>query len=499
MKSPLNENFLEEGLAKLEADRTWSPRVVSRLESFIRSSDDYALYYVNPVKWAREKGISETEAIDLLLHATFHGLFQFHWQLMCPCCGDRVRNFKTLKALDSRFYCNFCQLETNAALDDFIEVSFSIAPAVKQISFHYPEKLPIDDYCFRFRLHPGAQLPGYGVYTDLMKGHVRGMDYIAAGEKRTFEMDLPAGWVATHDFLNGAGFGSAIAGEKDAKTRVINVTFNGKAFSAFPAALCPGKFAITVENQSSSPMAFVLLFFTEAIPTDRLEFEPYLSGKQLLTTQTYHGLFRSDISPEMEGIGVKDITIVFTDLKSSTAMYDRVGDFKAFSLVRQHFHHLDGAINDHNGVLVKTIGDAIMAAYPSPEKALKSAVAMIREIGKFNQTLGGGEEIRLKVGLHRGHSIVVSLNDRLDYFGQTVNVAARVQGLADADEIYLTEEIFSVPAVQEYLAEFEVSSQFARLKGVKDECKVYHFKPLLQAASAMPSTAKKNLRKKSAG
>ncbi|EKD82082.1 MAG: hypothetical protein ACD_39C01492G0003, partial [uncultured bacterium] len=67
-----------------------------------------------------------------------------------------------------------------------------------------------------------------------------------------------------------------------------------------------------------------------------------------------------------------------------------------------------------------------------------------------------------------------------------------------ADEIYLTEEIFSVPAVQKYLEEFEVSSQFARLKGVKDECKVYHFKPLFQAASAVPSNAKKNLKKKSA-
>ena len=66
------------------------------------------------------------------------------------------------------------------------------------------------------------------------------------------------------------------------------------------------------------------------------------------------------------GIGVKDITILFTDLKGSTALYERIGDLKAFSLVHRHFDSLEQVINNHNGAIVKTIGDAVMATFLNP-------------------------------------------------------------------------------------------------------------------------------------
>ncbi|MBF0545459.1 MAG: adenylate/guanylate cyclase domain-containing protein [Candidatus Riflebacteria bacterium] len=210
---------------------------------------------------------------------------------------------------------------------------------------------------------------------------------------------------------------------------------------------------------------------------DKIAIAVFLSGKRLLTTKSYHDLFRSESAPGTEGVGVRDITILFTDLKGSTAMYDRIGDLRAFSLVRTHFAHLEKAINHFEGVQVKTIGDAIMAAFSQPENALKAAVEMIEAIRKFNETLVKPEEIRLKIGIHRGNSIVVSQNDRLDYFGQTVNVAARVQGLADADEIYLSEEVYRSKEVQEQLQSFHVNPENAKLKGVQEEWKVFRFKP----------------------
>jgi class 3 adenylate cyclase len=76
--------------------------------------------------------------------------------------------------------------------------------------------------------------------------------------------------------------------------------------------------------------------------------------------------------------------------------------------------------------------------------------------------------------VHRGASIAVTLNDRLDYFGQTVNIAARVQNLADGDEICITEEVHRAPFVAEIVAPYPVIKRQAELKGVSNAVPVYH-------------------------
>ena len=70
MATLVDERILDERLARLEAARPWSPRVVSRLEALIRTDDDAALFRVNPFTFASQWGLDESEAIDLFLHAT---------------------------------------------------------------------------------------------------------------------------------------------------------------------------------------------------------------------------------------------------------------------------------------------------------------------------------------------------------------------------------------------------------------------------------------------
>lgn len=197
----------------------------------------------------------------------------------------------------------------------------------------------------------------------------------------------------------------------------------------------------------------------------RLLLGAFLNGNRLLNNQTFRTLFRAETLAGGEGIGVRDLTLLFTDLKGSTELYERVGDLSAFALVQQHFEHLRRAVQEQEGAVVKTIGDAVMASFVKPEQAVKAALAMFREIEQFNQQRGTRDLI-LKVGAHRGHSIAVTLNERLDYFGQTVNIASRVQGVANADELCLTEEVYSDAAVQQALAGREALHEPAQLKGI---------------------------------
>ena len=171
------------------------------------------------------------------------------------------------------------------------------------------------------------------------------------------------------------------------------------------------------------------------------------------------------------GLAVKRLALLFTDIKGSTALYDRIGDLKAFNLVRQHFGVLRDVIATNHGALVKTIGDAVMASFHEPLSAIRAALDMLAQIGHFNDS-AGEELIMLKIGAHVGPCLAVTLNGRLDYFGQTVNLAARVQGLAE-NEICLSDEMYSVTGAHELLAAMQSNVQTVHVKGIARKIAVH--------------------------
>src|ERR671926_1442574 len=107
----VDERALDERLARLETARSWSPRVVSRLEALLREGDDAALFRVNPFTLAGQRDIALEEAIDLLLHAAAQGLFEMDWLLVCPRCACAVESFARLRAVRRRFRCPECRNE----------------------------------------------------------------------------------------------------------------------------------------------------------------------------------------------------------------------------------------------------------------------------------------------------------------------------------------------------------------------------------------------------
>jgi class 3 adenylate cyclase len=306
---------------------------------------------------------------------------------------------------------------------------------------------------------------------DILKMISKGEFFLAPGESRTFDLTATPGALFGFDMVLGAGFMVPIqegtsASRQDLK---IDVTDSGHQPSA--ATLSAGPVHVQFQNKTTSRVAVMFNIMPPGEKAD-LWFDPFLTGKSLFNNQAFRQLYPSATLGEKGGIGVKDLTLLFTDLKGSTAMYDRIGDLKAFSLVQQHFERLTKAIQANGGAVVKTIGDAVMASFDKPSSAVKASAEMLKEIEEFNKE-HGSTEIILKIGIHRGASIAVTLNDRLDYFGQTVNIAARVQGLAGAEEIYLTKNVYLSPGVKELLEDFYVKAETASLKGVQKAMQVY--------------------------
>jgi class 3 adenylate cyclase len=141
---------------------------------------------------------------------------------------------------------------------------------------------------------------------------------------------------------------------------------------------------------------------------------------------------------------------MFTDLRASTSLYEEIGEAPAYALVRRHFELLGETIAKCEGTIVKTIGDAVMAVFVDPARAVEAAFDMHRTIEADN-TVRGEPALALKIGIHHGSCIAVNLNDILDYFGTAVNLAARIQKESRGGDMVLTDEIWSDPTVQEVL------------------------------------------------
>ena len=142
--SNVNDQQLDEHLAHLEQARPWSPRVISKLETFIRSAPDLDLFRVNPVQYAVERSMAEAEALDLFLQATKVGLFEMDWHIVCPHCCFIIDSLHSMSQLHTHYLCPICASERDYALDDYIQVAFSISPQVRDIQYHHPESLSID-------------------------------------------------------------------------------------------------------------------------------------------------------------------------------------------------------------------------------------------------------------------------------------------------------------------------------------------------------------------
>jgi class 3 adenylate cyclase len=266
------------------------------------------------------------------------------------------------------------------------------------------------------------------------------------------------------------------AGAPPGGPTIVRIMYDGQRFMPTVSALPPGSAVFEITNTGPRRGSLLLINWPPEIvalpekPT--LEFDPYVSGGMLLARQTFRKLFRSERVDEAEGLGIRQVTFLFTDLKGSTALYERLGDLNAYALVREHFALLDAAAHQHAGSIVKTIGDAVMAAFSRPADCIAAALHILQMIGRFNRE-HGQPAIILKMGAHCGPSIAVTLNENLDYFGQTVNIAARVQSFADAGEICLTEALYTAPGVRELLTGLDVDEFDAPLRGIEGSARVY--------------------------
>jgi len=164
----------------------------------------------------------------------------------------------------------------------------------------------------------------------------------------------------------------------------------------------------------------------------------------------------------------KEIAVMFTDLKGSTSFFETYGDIEGRALIEKHNQILFPLIENFAGKVVKTIGDAIMAMFEDPEKAVLAAIEMQKSLSEYNRTLDQRhKEIHIRIGLNFGPGVV----EEKDVFGDAVNVAARVEGKCEPDQILISESLYqAVRQSEDILCRFQGEVE---VKGKAEPVRLY--------------------------
>ena len=473
----MNLETLRHRMVPLRESGRFSAPWLDTFEAWIAGADEAALFRVNPVAFARAHGVAEPLAIDLFVHATRAGIFDFNWGLICPTCFGFITTPGGLRSLANKRQCAMCQVDAGSYLDDGVEVSFTVNPAIRPLRFHgaWSALAPrpdghaalIDD---ALRLYFSHAMPAESGITEIFRRSVVSLGVLPRATPLEVRFDLDPSAPGELRLVAPAlhAVANLTVDPNGASTASVHID-DGRAVPE-TVALRPGPVALTLTQSTDLPELLFALFrldFDAAgpVPHGQSPFGvaslAFLSGKRLLSNQSFRELFRTETLPPDGALEIRALAMLFTDLKASTQLYERVGDLRALALVREHFELLREVVDAHQGAVVKTIGDAVMATFADPVSATHAAVAMHRALEKV-------PELELKVGLHQGPCVAVDSNARLDYFGQTVNIAARVQGLADGREVVLTDAVLQSPGVSQALAQagLPLSAELATLKGI---------------------------------
>lgn len=407
-------------------DQNVDKAILDHLYEFINRADDISIQRMRPYALADTWKKPRRAVLEAFLKATRAGMLDMYWDILCPECRGVTEDNQHLSDLHGQAHCNTCQIDFTANFDHNVEVIFRPNPSIRALDTTLefcvgsPQRQP--HVAFSLIVPPKEELP-INVMLEPGRYSMRASNIIGA---QTL--------VATNEGLD---------------TLDVTAREKGWPLDLTKLSLTPRLKLINATNQVQT-FEMVRTAWSDQAAT----------AADVTVLQTFRDLFSTEVLRANEEISVGSIALMFTDLRGSTKLYREIGDAPAFGRVREHFEILQQAVDSEGGSIVKTMGDAIMAAFRSPSSAVRAVWNVQQELASR-----GEPPLSIKVGIHYGPCIVVNSNERLDYFGSTVNIAARLPNFSIGGEIVVSEPIRNDAEVLEFLEKNAKPNSLSRFLG----------------------------------
>ncbi len=384
-------------------------RVAAALAAHVESAEDRDLSRMRPYELADHWRVSRRETLRAFLHATRLGLLNLSWNVLCPGCRGAAPGFDSLDQLHRGYHCDACNIAFDPMFDRSVEVTFDARPIGR-----------------------GAEPGMFCIASPQRSAHVHAQSLVPPSGKNRFAVVLAPGSYQ----LAAVGKGRApfvASGEESSKTLAATLGTSGIAAGH---EVRSGEVLVNVANENDRE---VVVRIEDGAWPDTLA-----TAAQVTAFVEFRELFSSQVLAPGFEMSIQTLAVLFTDLVGSTAIYARTGDAPAFRIVSDHFDAMREVVSANDGTIVKTIGDAVMAVFTDPVKCLEAALRLDPAVRRID---AAGEPLRLRAGFHAGPCIAMRANDRIDYFGTTINLASRLQALAGAGEVTLARSVAEWPAI----------------------------------------------------
>src|SRR5437879_926465 len=399
--------------------QTTDPAVADAILRVIETGEDHELNRINLLDFAKRTGLDEEKVISGFLHAARLGLFELSWNVLCPGCGGVLGAHSTLKSLrPDDYHCALCACGYEASVDEQVEVAFTVSPRVRRIAAHDPNSLPPWEYYKQVFWSSGVDFDKEDFATLAEEGTLEMLE-LPPGDKAVLSLQLPKEFIIVFEPVTHAAQFIDVQGEPTKERQQLGLVFDKTPTpTGGTRTMRPGPLRLSLDNQADVRVLPSVFIAGEAMHQLIGKRKPFLTAKRMLSNQTFRDVFKADNLNVDQRLKITSLTFLFTDLKGSTALYERVGDLAAFDLVRAHFHALLEIIASEKGAVVKTIGDAVMATFIRPEHAIVAGLRMRAAMAALTAERGR-EDLVVKIGIHEGPCLAVMLNDRQEHFAQT--------------------------------------------------------------------------------
>jgi class 3 adenylate cyclase len=420
VRTKADTTLLAQRAAALRAVAPLDPVAIDVLLRHLVEAGDDEVVRMRPYALADRWGRPRRETLRIFLYATKSGLMDLTWDLLCPNCRVPKVETETLARVTKQFHCDTCGIGYEADFDRYVELRFRVHPAIRDVRDAV--------YCFG------------GPYT---APHVLVQHVLQPGDSRDLLMPLNDEAYRIRTLRSNKAVTLSPVSGPAPMDRLAHVYRDG-AWDKTESRFHPGPVEIRWTNRSSAVVGLVL---------ERLRWDDQaVTAAEVTALQEFRDLFGSEVLAPGQEIGIESVTIVFSDLKDSTRLYEEAGDAPAYGQVGRHFEFLKKRIARHHGAVVKTIGDAVMAIFHQPADAVRCCLAIQRDLPSFNAAWPS-RPLVVKLGLHSGPAIAINANGLLDYFGRTVNVAARLLRESQGGDVVLAKRFAEDVRVREALTQ----------------------------------------------
>ena len=414
---------LDQLLDKL-AEHRIDAAVIERLGEHLAHGPAQEVARIRPLALAERFGLDPDQVVAACLHGAHDGLLELHWDLLCPVCRISCQVTDTLRAIADHAHCAACHLDFALDFANSIELIFRVHPEIREAD--------LGTYCIGGPAH---------------SPHVPAQVRLAPNERIELELELPEGsyrvrgpqlpW--TVDFM--------VRGSTGYRRCEIN--------------LIPGRTPENPPGMRAGGQAIVLTNGHDRELLVRVERTASRGNALTAARATSSPLFRELFPAELLAPGqlatVSTLTFLVTalDPDQADALYQDLGDARAFAVIHEHFRRLGDAIRAGGGAMVKTQGDGVLASFGDVTAAVRTALDLPRHLAADEST----RSLRLRIGIHRGPTLAATLNDQLDYFGTTARQAAGTLKYARGGELVLTRAVAADPEVAAFLNEKGIDSE----------------------------------------